>query len=81
MENEMTSNNTAVQADILVANHGSLMILRPNTVEGGEWLESNIGEDNGYQPMWPSVVVEARYAQAILEGASRDGLNLGLEVR
>jgi hypothetical protein len=79
-EMKMTANNTAVKADILVANHGSLVILKPASDSGREWLDANIGEDNGYQPLWPSVVVEPRYVQAILEGASNDGLSLA-EVR
>jgi hypothetical protein len=65
---------TTVNPDILIANHGSVVILKPVSNQGALWLESNIGQDSGYQPMWPSVLVESRYVQAVLEGAISDGL-------
>jgi hypothetical protein len=66
-----------VAKDILVANHGSLVILKPVSEAGKNWLAENIGEDNGYQPMFPSIIAEPRYVEQILEGACNDGLTLG----
>jgi hypothetical protein len=52
---------------------GSIILLRPVTAGALEWLENHIGEGNGYQPMWPTVTIEARYVQPILEGIQQDG--------
>lgn len=62
--------------DIQVENHGSVVLLRPATPEAVDWIEQNIGEDNGYQPYWPTVLVEPRYLEHIICGM----VNAGLEV-
>jgi hypothetical protein len=54
--------------DFIFENHFSLVILRPVSDAGHAWIEDNIGEDNGYQPMYPSIVIEPRYAQNVLDG-------------
>jgi len=63
-------------ADIEVANGGSIVLLRPVTSEGRDWVEENIGQDNGYQPYWPTVVCEARYAGDVIDGMVADGLEV-----
>jgi hypothetical protein len=60
--------------DILVENQGSILLLRPLTVAAREWVEEHIGEDNGYQPYWPTAVVEPRYVSDIIFAATSDGL-------
>ena len=60
--------------DVTVQNEGSLVLLRPKTEAGTAWLDRNIGSDNGYQPYWPTVVVEPRYLEHIIEGMQDDGL-------
>jgi hypothetical protein len=62
--------------DIQILNHGSLVLLKPTSDLGREWLESNIGQDNGYQPMWPTALVEPRYVSDIVDGAFGDGLEV-----
>lgn len=69
-------------ADIIIEDHGSILFLRPQSRDGQEWLENNIGKDNGYQPEWPSVLVEPRYVERIIDGMMADGLNLeGLNLK
>lgn len=60
--------------DFSVENHGSIFLLRPETDAAHEWIDEHINPDNGYQPYWPTVVVEPRYVGAIVEGIQADGL-------
>ena len=39
-------------------------------------LEAHIGQDNGYQPYFPTVVVEPRYIADIVAGIQNDGLEV-----
>jgi hypothetical protein len=60
--------------DFLCENHGSIFLLRPLTPSATSWLEEHIGQDNGFQPYWPTRVIEHRYISPILEGIQNDGL-------
>jgi hypothetical protein len=62
--------------DILVENHGSIVLLRPLTDAARLWVEDHIGPDNGYPPYWPTVLVEPRYVAPILKGMWADGLKV-----
>jgi len=58
------------KTDINVENHGSLMLFRPATETGREWLETNTdGQWFGH-----ALVVEPRYAFDLAEGAQQAGL-------
>jgi hypothetical protein len=48
------------EVDFLLRDHGSIILLRPVTEGAREWVDAHIGEDNGYQPMWPTVTIERR---------------------
>ena len=60
--------------DFLFEDHGSIFLLRPLTPSATSWLEEHIGQDNGFQPYWPTCVIEHRYIWPILEGIQNDGL-------
>ncbi len=60
--------------DFLCENQGSVFLLRPLTPSATSWLEEHIGQDNGFQPYWPTCVIEHRYIWPILEGIQNDGL-------
>ncbi len=62
--------------DITVVDAGSIVLLQPNTPAAIEWIDENIGEDNGFQPDYPNVLCEPRYAQDILYGMQNDMLTL-----
>jgi hypothetical protein len=57
-------------------NHGSLCILRPLTPQAEEWINEFIGPDNGYQPQYPSVLIEPRYVEPILQGIADAGMSV-----
>lgn len=60
--------------DFVVENQFSIFLLTPCTDAARQWVEDHIGSTNGYQPYWPSVVIEPRYIAPILEGMKSDGL-------
>ncbi|HEY6443974.1 MAG TPA: hypothetical protein VIY66_11615 [Candidatus Acidoferrales bacterium] len=68
------ANPRASQSDFLVEGGGTVYLLRPLSDAGRAWIEEYIGQGNGYQPYWPTVVVEAPYIADIVRGIQRDGL-------
>jgi hypothetical protein len=62
--------------DIVIENHGSIFLLRPISKSGREWLDQNIGDQNGFQPYWATVAVESRYIADIVNGIQADDLEV-----
>jgi hypothetical protein len=60
--------------DFSVENHGSIFLLRPLSVSAELWVHENIGKENGFQPYFPTVVIEHRFVADIVEGIRNDGL-------
>ena len=67
---------TKKTADINVTGCGSIFLLAPATQAGRDWIDQHIGPDNGFQPYYPTVVVEHRYVGDIVEGMAADGLEV-----
>jgi hypothetical protein len=65
------------QSDFTLDSHGSICLLHPHTNSARIWVHDNIGKDNGFQPYWPTVVIEPRYVEQIVEGITVDGLLIG----
>jgi len=59
--------------DFLIENHGSVFLLRPLTDAARNWIDEHIGADNGFQPMYPTVLIEHRYIFAIVRGLVEEG--------
>ena len=62
------------QPDFTILVDGSIFLLTPLSESARDWIEQNIGKDNGFQPWWPTVVIEHRYVADILEGIRSDGM-------
>ena len=62
--------------DFRVEFHGAILLLIPLSDGGLRWIERHIGADNGYQPYYPTVILEPRYLDDIITGIQRDGLAL-----
>ena len=62
--------------DFRLENHGSICLLRPLTLTAVAWVNTQIGDNNGYQPQWPTVLIEPRYLAPILNGLAADGLRV-----
>jgi len=65
---------TKSQPDFSFRDEGSLVLLTPLSPLAHEFVEERIGSENGFQPYWPTVVIERRYAQDILEGVIAEGM-------
>jgi hypothetical protein len=65
-----------VTPDFRFANHFSICFLHPLTDAARAWVDEHIGQDNGYQPQYPSVLIEPRYCSDVLIGLQRDGLTV-----
>lgn len=67
---------TAGTPDILVGNHGSILLLRPATPVGRTWLEAKC-DRTGYQPFaCGTLLCEPRYVADIVAGARQAGLEV-----
>jgi hypothetical protein len=60
--------------DFSFRDEGSLVLLTPLSPSAHEFVEERIGSKNGFQPYWPTVVIERRYAEDILEGVIAEGM-------
>jgi hypothetical protein len=76
--NSPTQSSLEIPPDFLVENYFSIFLLKPLTESARVWLEENITADNGFQPYWPTVVVEHRYIADIVKGIHNDGLAVKL---
>jgi hypothetical protein len=63
--------------DFEIRDDGSIILLRPLTDAARIWVDENIGRNNGYQPMYPTVIVEPRYLGPILQGLQAEGYEVG----
>ena len=63
-------------ADFELQNHGSIFVLIPQSTSARIWINDHIGRDNGYQPHYPTVIIEHRYIADIVEGIVADALVL-----
>jgi hypothetical protein len=62
------------KANFRIEHHGSIILIVPLGASAREWLDKNLGRDNGFQPYWPTAIVEPRFVAQIIAGIRRDGL-------
>ena len=60
--------------DFNLRDEGSIVLLTPRTGAAHDRINEYIGQDNGYQALWPTVTIEPRYLEPILAGIQGDGL-------
>jgi len=60
------------QVDFLLEDHGSILFLHPQNKSAEDWINAYVSSD-GYQPSWPPVLMERRYAQTLVEGVQSEG--------
>lgn len=59
-------------ADVIIQNHGSIVLFKLETDEARTWVEENIGGDATY---WAGgLVAEPRYVNHVTRGMLNDGL-------
>jgi hypothetical protein len=59
--------------DVAVENHGSIFLFRPLSPAAESWILDNVGRE-GFQPNFPTLVVEHRYARDLATGMQQAGL-------
>ena len=76
--NEFQSSGTSPSngPDFTVRDEGSILLLTPHTEPARTWIDRHVGPDNGFQPYYPTIVIEPRYVIAILEGIRAGGLEI-----
>jgi hypothetical protein len=67
---------THPRIDFSLENHGSVFLLKPLTSVAISWVEEHIGRDNGFQPYFPTIIIEHRFVEDILDGIQNDGLEV-----
>jgi hypothetical protein len=67
---------TVSRIDIRVEDYGSIVLLRPATTAGRDWLEANC-DRSGCQPFTEGTLLcEPRYVADIVAGAREAGLDV-----
>ncbi len=69
-----SSHKKKAKWDFRVEYHGAILLLVPLSRGGLRWVERCIGADNGYQPYYPTVVIEPRFLDQIMTGIRKLGL-------
>jgi hypothetical protein len=62
------------KANFRIEHHGSIILIVPLCASARDWLDEHLGKENGYQPYWPTAIVEPRFLAQIIAGIRRDGL-------
>lgn len=75
-KNEFTASGSSPSPDFTVRDEGSILLLTPRTESARNWIDTHIGPDNGFQPYYPTIVIEPRYLAPILDGIRESGLEV-----
>lgn len=63
-------------SDVIVRNHGSIVLVEPKTADAVLWIDEHVGADNGFQPYYPTVACQPRYVAGLVLGMIEDGLKV-----
>ena len=65
-------------ADFSFEDHGSIVLVRPNTLAAMAWLEANVADEGEDMAQWfgGALVVEPRYVAALAEGIEAEGFRI-----
>lgn len=74
-KNEFQSSGSS-PSDFSIRDEGSILLLTPHSEPARAWIHEYIGPDNGYQPYFPTIVIERRYVDAILDGIRESSLEV-----
>jgi hypothetical protein len=62
--------------DFKIENQGSIFLLRPLSDAAHRWVKEFIGEDNGYQPYFPTILIEHSFICGVIDGIREHGLEV-----
>jgi hypothetical protein len=63
--------------DVVLSFHGSINLLRPESEQARAWIDEHVGEEAQF--FGDDLAVEPRFAAAIVQGMTDDGLNVFTE--
>lgn len=52
-----------------------MSFIEPLSPAGRKWINEHVSKE-GWQPYWPTIIIEHRYLDDLLEGAANDGLSI-----
>ena len=61
--------------DIQIENSGTVVLIRPMTVAGRNWVEQHVQAEN-WQQFGGAIAAEPRTVQAVIDGAKAEGLEV-----
>lgn len=73
---QFTRRDPLTKQDFTINNHGSVVLLVPNTEAAKDWADEHIGKDNGFQPYWPTMLFEPRYVAQVVHDIQAQGLSV-----
>jgi hypothetical protein len=79
MKNAFETSGTSpseTEADFSFQDESSICLLIPHNELARSWIDENIGPDNGFQPYYPTIVIEPRFVRPIIEGIQNDGMEV-----
>jgi hypothetical protein len=56
---EKSGRTPVSQVDFILEDHGSILFLHPQNKSAKDWVNASVSQE-GYQPSWPSVLMERR---------------------
>lgn len=59
---------------IRITDTGSIVLIEPMTRRAAAWIDEDVGAESGFQPWYPTIIVEPRYVDAIIDGMAADGI-------
>ena len=63
--------------DFVLEKHGSvLFLLRPVSDAGRSWIGKHIGQEYGFQPYYPILVIAPQYVAHLLQRIRESGLEV-----
>jgi hypothetical protein len=65
-----------VVPDFVLEDHSTIYLLRPISQPARSWVDERIGAGNGFQPCWPTVVIEHRYVADIVHAINSAGMDV-----
>jgi hypothetical protein len=66
------NSSKASAPDFVLEDCGSILFLHPQNQSATDWINSFVSRE-GWQPQWPSVLLEPRYAAPLIDGLQSEG--------
>lgn len=73
--NDQQLDHTRSMTDFTVDDHGSIVLLRPETRQAWTWVRDNLGERvPAFSTVAGAIAIERQYVVTVLQGLTKDAL-------